>query len=1168
MNPSRQYVRPLNFPLLENMKTRAFIAASTLSTLLFIGQSFASEELTGNAWAEVFGEMSMNDVATPYAVSIDEIDGDCDNTTQTCKIRNFSWSDAIGWTIWDGELIEAELPAFTEQYQAKATYRGMLDGFIWSEKTGWISLSACAGMDSLTCNGASYCIWNGSYCELDRTEDLPIVSVQDEFDWGVYIEFCPLKPDQPTCESATSNQYCNWDGTENECVFDSTANPNGQPVKGFALSEKLGWIKFGRESTDTGTVGFTGAFTNWMPDLTVPDLEALSLSNAWIPNQSTIGNITWPEFFTENDSDIDLSPAGGNKIFVNTQDFGGGGDFEGCPLAIAQMHENAVLTQQLTGEIDLDIPVVGILGTPPYGFCDFRLNGVVKNGWGFGYYFGDDGLTEAIADWGIDPTIDPDAFLPNIYDPNEITLYVRAGELSPADSELAMNITPSATTEVADGQDIVDSKFSPRDPAGNPIIAVRTALLPNLLPEPDQNLWVRDIPIQYDFNQSSEHYFDRVNITRNFANLFPTPVRIETDYYGFTDALTYPLGSPSNLPHIAGEYYMDVRSFAPTVAVGNVFSLDAIALNTVDAILPAISPSVGTLNTSSSNSIDSAMAALPSNPLNYPYNFDPQFEVTDGELSSDFITLGLPVTATYTVQNNSPGGTLDGFALDHSLAFTNISGIGQEVLEFRNINLNGLSDTTGRTDPESVGGVTRYQLTKTDATNTEGANQFHSNSAQFHDPLFSFYNNTSNSGIYSVPGSHYAGPSDVPPYPNMNIDRTDALSFNLNPGTSQNYSFSFTGDHYIGQQIGQVEFGIDQYMAYKATTSPYAQFAIYPATKFIDGIEIKSIGLGTSGVVSGGQVFETIGGRDLETITTTSSADLRREIRRNVAVLTRNLTPCDASLDPTFVASGTLPTSGSCIQEDSNNGTVIVYYSGDGVVSIGTGGLVTVPADRKYTIILDGGARLNLAGNITYGGDTDNSLGIILLSDTDGNGADVYVHPTPTNLVGLLYAEGSVLSSPDAGNNFYYGGGSGDANDLVNQLYWQGSIASQNTIGGAPNTVVPVGADCGPWADTSSCAQAYDLDFLRRFTVIHDTTDFAPNGYLFSGGGQCSGDAVNPACAHGPLGQNLSTVSIDAGQIDLTDSKSLDTLFIERDNRPVPPGFSSSGGLTSSQEIR
>ncbi|MDH5596879.1 MAG: hypothetical protein OEY44_02135, partial [Candidatus Peregrinibacteria bacterium] len=450
----------------------------------------------------------------------------------------------------------------------------------------------------------------------------------------------------------------------------------------------------------------------------------------------------------------------------------------------------------------------------------------------------------------------------------------------------------------------------------------------------------------------------------------------------------------------------------------------------------------------------------------------------------------------------------------------------------------------------------RYQILQ--SAGTEGSNQFHGNLNNYHAPTYSFANSTNPSGIYNVDGSFYADPEDEGPFDPVGIDRSDIISTVLTPVTPSDYAINLTPSQFVGEAItAEVSFDIQQYLGYKPNNSTFEQFALYEAPPKIDGIEVKNVGLGTSGVVGGSQVFEVVGGRDLETITTTSSADLRKEIRQNVAALTRTVTPCSL---PAALTS--LPTSGSCVTVDEVNSSIVAVYQGPGLLTLDSPGNLSVPAGYRYTLIILDGGNLAVESNIVYS-DSASSFGMIVMQDTNGGGGNVYLDPAPTNIVGLLYAEGSLLSSPDGGTTLYYGLG-GNAKDLKNQLFWQGSIASRNTIGGAPSRIVPDGVDCfGLTAD--SCAQVYDLDYTRRFIVLYDENNsvyYSPDGYLFSGGGTCN---TTPVCS---LGSLPTTVTLSAGTINQANSKSLDTFFIERDNRLVPPGFSSSGGLTSSQEIR
>lgn len=1155
------------------MKPKVILIIAAL-TLLGATSVQAKTGITGTVFGKAFSTMKMSDGAVPYSVTIDDINSGeaCDNNTQTCMLKGFSWSDVVGWTDWDGLGLQTELggaKAFPDEYMAKINYRGSLAGFIWGEKFGWIQLSACSGLDSKAlCEVKSYCAWSGAYCEANKVGPLPKAPTQTDTDWGVYADFCPLKVDQATCESIDSNHYCNWDPADNSCVFDKAANPNGQPLRGFAWSQYLGWIKF---TPEAGDLGFNGALTNWYPDLSPPIIDLLNFDNnqgngnqggngkpiglnpstAWIPNDDALGTIHWMEFAKDENSAIDLTKS---FIAVNTD---ASPDFTGCPLASKMGKGNLVISQDIDGKINLSIPKIGLIGTPPYGFCKYTMGGALYNASGFGFYFGPEGAAAAAVD-GVDVL----APAPNIYKPDSVTLYVRAGDLSVKDSSL----TFSANSAVADGKEMLSLTLSPRDIAGNPIVSVKTSLT-GTVPEPVQANWVRDVKLLYDLN-GSDYDFDRIDVAQNFANGYPIPVQIQGELFKTFDPLRYPADLAS-IPDFAGNYLMDVVGFAPSKTVGNKLELGSLKISTVDALLPAISPSMGPWNTSTLTQLDSS-SALPNNPLPHLYDFSPALEVTKGKLDADFIVIGQPVKATFSLVNHSTD-PLASYALDQVLDFKDTGGIGAAVLELSNINLDGLSDTTGRTDPDS--GITRYGLLSDSDVKiglSEGSNPFHSTTKNYHPPVYEFNSPADMaSGVYQVNGKYYVSPGDpclasgkCPP---MDIDRSDLLNLPMAASGQEDFTFGFTPSQYIGQAINaQVTFDIHQLIGYHAKENPFDQFALYPAPPKIDSVDVKSIGLGTKGVVGGGQIFETVGGRDLNILTTTSAADLRGEIRKNVAVLSRTITPCSASQTLT-----SLPMSGACVSLDKTNKTVLAVYTGPGTLVLGGGGDVEVPDDYKYTLILLNGASLSLKSNLSYKNNLNNSLGMIVMEDEKGKGGNVYLDPTPTNMVGLLYAEGSLLSSKDSGKTFYYGAGS-DANDLKNQLFWQGSIVSSNTIGAGANKIIPTGVDCKPWNDdVASCALAYDLDFLRRFITVHaepEKIDFSPASYLFSGGGQCSpGTADKPGCVLGGL---PTTISLKAGSIDVQTSKSIDTFFIEKTNRPVPLGFSSGGGLSSSQEIR
>lgn len=1173
------------------MKSKLVITGILL-TMAVASSAHAKTDITGDVYGEVISTMNITDVNIPslYGVTIEDLNSgeNCDNDAQICYLEGFSWADAIGWTYWDGLGLQGELGAsdFPDEYIAKATYNGKLGGFIWGEKYGWVQLSACASIDvEGACDAKSYCTWTGppdGYCEIDKVGSLPDVSAQTKDDWGVYIDFCPLK-DEPACGAADA-LYCNWDVADNVCVFNKTANPNGQPFRGYAWSQYLGWIKFGPEAGDTG---FDGAFTNWFPDLTPPVFTPSDTLptpiKAWIPNDSALGEISWLEFVDENDSFVNLTDPNISTITVDTDHTAG--VFDGCPDILTGPYTTGDLVISLgaTGEANLLIPEIGIIGTPPFGFCKYDLTGVLYNASGFGYYFGSK-ADKFAKDDGVDISSLPLSAAPNTYDASPVILYVRAGDLVPETIPLSLNSTGNG--EVADGNNTVGISFRPTDIGGNPIISVKSNLSGTIIPGNPAG-WVRNVELLYDLSNSLYTY-DSIDWVRDATLGNPIPIDIEASTYDHNILLQYPpplseLDSPTPT---AGYYPLDVIGYAPTTTIGNTLRLSQIDLNPNDLALPPVSPSPDQ-TTWPANSTPIMV------PTAFSYNFEPALVVTAGELDTDFLAINQHAEATFHFINNS-FDPLTEYSFDHILNFTD-DGSGSELLEVEDINLTppNLGDlVAGRTDPFPVD--TRYGLLRSASfSDAQDDNQFHSSVDNYH-PQYLFSNPADSDGVYQIDGEPFVSPGnpclslEPPACPKVSLDRSDLLSSNLPASGIGTFIFGFTPTRYLGgSSAGLITFDISQYLSYNPRKNIFPlQSVLYPATTYIQDVQVKSIGLDTSGLVSGGQIYERGGTRDLATITTTSSADLRREIRKNVAVLTRNMEACSA---PQTLITPLSTTDGGCIAVDTANKTVIAYYKASAnpadIISLGDAtGDVTVPDSYRYTIIIEG-ADLNIEDNIAYPpvppNNPNTSFGIIVMQDSDGEGGNVYLHPDPTNIVGLLYAEGSLLSSPDAGNNFYYAdyAGAPSASDLTNQLFWQGSIASRNTIGGASSKVVPDGIDCENWPlpgmdlwpDVGSCAQAFDLDFIRRFTTINEAgVEFTPDDYIFSGGGSCAYVDPDPNCSSPDTLPTTVTLTGSGAStaIDVDNSKSLDTFFIERDNRPVPPGFSSKGGMTSSQEIR
>ena len=1117
--------------------------------LMAVPAGTQAAKLTGDAVAKMFGIMTMDELP---GVTIADFDSpECDDDKKFCLMDGFSWSDVIGWTIWGGQDIGVDVidngGNFTEEHYAKMAYNGSLGGYIWSEKTGWIQLSSC--LKEVTegkCNAKAHCQWGGNACDVNPNSPAPAVADQNSENWGVFVDFCSEKLSQAICEAEISDPYCNWEG--GACVFDVDNNPQGEPLRGYAWSKHLGWIKFGE---DLGDQPFGGVFANWQADETPPQIEGV-LGNAWIPNSSPIGTIVWEGFATEQESGV--------NVFKSDIDYelDPNPGYVGC---FTQGINDSAEIQENGTQVDLLFPQIGqINSSVQNGHCKYELNGVIYNDQDVGYFFGSEAKQRA-ADAGVDV----DAPEPHFINASESYLFTLAGEYSSLASGLFFG-----AERPADGIEENQSIFLPSDVAGNPIVNIPFTLEGQSTNTPDQ--MVRNVYIGYNFD-ASQYFFDSVNPVNNILNGDPAPLLIGLDEISYPEStvISYPKNEPdNNYYEIVGGYGLNVKGLAPTINE-NALSMLSVDFETNSqaglSALPPASPVMEAYDLV----FDATLDEEDNLPLPFNYSFTPALEVASGSLSEDEITLEEPLIAGYTLVNNSLADyTADRFSIDHIFAFKDVNNDqNQPAFEIRALNQLPLSDVgEGRTD-RSVA-ATRYQLWNDTLNQTSmNDNAFHGPKSQYHSPDYNFDEDSDGAdldGQYEANGLLYADPDldDLDdPLPPVLIDRTDLLDLKLGAGETSDYQISFQPSLYLGEAPnGQIEFQIEQYVAYKTATD-LKPFTIYQAPNFIDSIEVKAIGLNTDGAISGGQVFEAVTGRDLENVTLTTSADLRREMRRNIAVLTRNLDLSNCSTE-TVSPMEILPEAASdCVIVNEIDKTIVAVYSG-GTLSLGNGSAVAVPEGYRYTLILMDGANLYLSENLYYQ-DTLSSLGIAVMQDVDGNGGNVYLNPQPTNMVGYLYAEGSLLSSAnETGEKLYYTEGGPPVEDLKNQLYWQGSVASRNTIGGAPGRVRPAGVDCEPWSDVENCSQAYDLDFLRRFDVSYESgtnSYFSPPNSLFSGGGSCT----QLGCS---LGSFATTINLIADFIDPPTSKSLDTFYIERDNRKAPPGFSHLSDFTSQADIR
>lgn len=410
------------------------------------------------------------------------------------------------------------------------------------------------------------------------------------------------------------------------------------------------------------------------------------------------------------------------------------------------------------------------------------------------------------------------------------------------------------------------------------------------------------------------------------------------------------------------------------------------------------------------------------------------------------------------------------------------------------------------------------------------------------------------------------------------IDRADSANLDLSNDSAIDKTIRFFTEKLVSSTLGSFEFRLTQQIAYRYPdqTLPTIYSQIAPN---LDDVQVRDLGLEATGTIAGEQI---VTGRQFDVVGNAGTRKLQEQVRRNVAEMLAGVDTENCRLTSDFQEIDAFNVTGSdCVIEDPVSHTIFAYYEGSKgqTLVLGDGTQDLVVPNAPYTVILRGGANLFIRNNILYNpSNTNSSFGMIVIAENIGKDeANVLLSPQPTNISGILYAEGSLLSVADdfpGGDDLepyvFYGGGGADIKALSNQLYWKGSIASRNTIAGAGIKKLPAGVeeDCLPEDTDFSCAQRYDLDYLRRFTPVTDATQsIIANDGLFSGGGSCTAGS----CIQGSAPSLITLNLVGSNHIIDEDLSELAPVFVEKDNTIInipPPGFTVSVGLESKQEIR
>jgi hypothetical protein len=234
-----------------------------------------------------------------------------------------------------------------------------------------------------------------------------------------------------------------------------------------------------------------------------------------------------------------------------------------------------------------------------------------------------------------------------------------------------------------------------------------------------------------------------------------------------------------------------------------------------------------------------------------------------------------------------------------------------------------------------------------------------------------------------------------------------------------------------------------------------------------------------------------------------------------------------------------------------------VYYSNANKVTFENpaGPTIDWRGERTFIVI---GADVYIKSNLYVAPGTWSpkpKLGLIVLKDEKfQTGGNIYIAPNVTDIQANIYADGSIFSYVPANGISAAAGHVGEPiftddqqrrTALINQLYIEGSIASQNTIGGAvyvssnasgalvptpilgDGTVEP-GIEGGYGASPNGVSRArlYDLNFLRYFGLVYER---------MPAGSGCEGEAKdqqNPTyCPSTPGYEILDKPVLDGGDL-------------------------------------
>lgn len=361
------------------------------------------------------------------------------------------------------------------------------------------------------------------------------------------------------------------------------------------------------------------------------------------------------------------------------------------------------------------------------------------------------------------------------------------------------------------------------------------------------------------------------------------------------------------------------------------------------------------------------------------------------------------------------------------------------------------------------------------------------------------------------------------------IDNSDPqlnnINFVNNDGGDGVYDFTDTWDAFLNG-------GFTAALAQKAETEVPTNFGglyIYSTISDLGGVKYYSNKLprelGSSGVqpvaelkgnvYTSGSSKITTAVQAIRSLGDVSTNILRDTIFRNVSSIVAGAVEPNG-VSATLVGTGAnthfgespLPVNTDAVIElmpDVLGNSQVYYAKGD--VHIGLPGSTVTWTGNRTVIVIGGNVYID-ANLYNTGVNPKPKLGIIALKDLGAGSQDgkghVYIEKGVTNIQANIFADGSVFSYEDVkglpdpltGEPAWGSLLKAERSLSRNQLLIEGSVASQNTVGGS-GLATPIKGD-GTAATGIEQARLYDLNFLRYYTglIKKDDTDLNSSGVV------------------------------------------------------------------------